>query len=168
MWCKCEKFFSGRKTMLVIDTCQLHFIEFCKHQHPNVINVLSLQKHLRLFIQISSAALPLIYNQWRLIVTSTWLGVSVAEIFSPYLGGQTVREILWGCSPSPLSSSTTMSSQARKALSVKVGELLDCKDGVEMYSNPHHIPSLSDVLLHCVHQQVSPEPPDKDTIIRLT
>lgn len=54
----------------------------------------------------------------------------------------------------------------KKALASKVAELLDREEGVEMVANPHHLPTVSTVLLHIVYQELSRHPSDKEDLIR--
>ena len=53
-----------------------------------------------------------------------------------------------------------------KALTLKVGEILDSVTGTEMVLNHYHLPTISDLLLHFLHLQVSPDPPDERNMIR--
>ena len=54
-----------------------------------------------------------------------------------------------------------------KAVSAKVAAELVGEDVVEMVANHHHLPTVSDVLLHITHiLQDSSDPPDEGDTIR--
>ena len=54
-----------------------------------------------------------------------------------------------------------------KALTLMVGkDLLDSETGSEMIANHFHLPSVSDVLNHFVHLQLSSDPPAEGLMIR--
>ena len=60
-----------------------------------------------------------------------------------------------------------MPTPSLKVLTLKVGEeLLDSETGSEMVANHFHLPTISDVLHHFVHLQVSSKPPAEGDMLR--
>ena len=54
-----------------------------------------------------------------------------------------------------------------KALSKKVGnELLGTENCAKLAPNQYFLPTVSDILHHFVHLQLSPDPPDADDMLR--
>ena len=60
-----------------------------------------------------------------------------------------------------------MPTPSLKVLTLKVGtELLDSETGSELVANHSHLPTVSDVLHHFLHLQVSSDPPAEGDMIR--
>ena len=59
-----------------------------------------------------------------------------------------------------------MPTPSLKTLTLKVGEILNSETGTEMFLNHYHLPTISDLLLHFLHLQVSPDPPVELKMIR--